>query len=92
MNRLSLYQQDIVAATGCDGEDAERIEDIMLNHIVRSTLDGLRPDDFAAAARAAGEWFSELLEMGWIRVPGGGLEMPRKLPPFPGSEKYPERP
>jgi hypothetical protein len=92
MKHLSPYQQDIVAATGCDAEDAERIEDIMLNHIVRSTLDWLGPEEFAAAARAAHHWFSELLEMGWVRVPGGGLEVPRKLPPFPGSQGYPERP
>ena len=92
MKRLSPYQQDIVAATGCDADDAERIEDIMRNHIVHSTLDWLGPAEFAAAARAAHHWFCELLEMGWIRVSGGGLRMPSKLPPFPGSEEYPARP
>jgi hypothetical protein len=63
MKRLSPYQQDIVAATGCEAEDAERIEDIIRNHIVHSKLDWLTPEQFADAARTADHWFRELLAM-----------------------------
>ena len=52
---MGFYSELIIKATGCPEADADKIEDIMRNDILHSTLDWLSKSQFKKAAKEAYE-------------------------------------
>lgn len=50
---MSYYEEQIIKATGCEPSQVSKIEDIMRNDILHSTLDWLTKRQFNKAAKEA---------------------------------------
>lgn len=64
MAERTWYAAEIQRLAGCTSREAQLIEHIMRTHLLHSTLDWLRPEQFVAVVRDASETLRDFRETG----------------------------